>query len=101
MFRDVLSTVDGITLLPILAMLIFIALFVMMLIWVIRLGRDYIDKVKNIPLDEDPPPPDEEPMPSSGESKSSSEESAGLDSEKANAQTGRSNQKHITNRNQE
>jgi len=115
MFRDVLSAIDGITARPTLALLIFIALFIAMLIWVLRLSREYIDNAKRIPLDEDPPPQTEEPEPSSGEPKSSSgepksssdepksssEKSAAVDSEKSHPQTGRSNQNNISNRSQE
>ncbi len=54
MFRDVLSAVDGITVLPVAAMLIFITLFALMLIWVFRLSRDYIEHARHIPLDDEP-----------------------------------------------
>ncbi len=94
MFRDVLSAIEGIAVRPTLALLIFVVLFVAMLIWVIRLSRDYIEKAKRIPLDEDPPEPDDAPG-------SSSEKSDGAENEKPHPQTGRSNQNNISNRSQE
>jgi|GEM_PF-334524 len=60
MFRDVLSAIEGIAVRPTLALLIFVALFVAMLIWVIRLSREYIENAKNIPLNEDKPPDDDD-----------------------------------------
>lgn len=59
MFRDVLSAAEGIGLVPILALLLFFALFVGMLVWVVRLNRTYLDSMGQLPLDDD-----NEPLPS-------------------------------------
>lgn len=53
MFRDVISRMEGIDILPLLGLFIFITLFIGMLIWVFRLSKNYIKTVSNLPLDDD------------------------------------------------
>lgn len=53
MYRDVISRMEGIDILPLLGLFIFIALFIGMLIWVFRLSKNYIKTVSNMPLDDD------------------------------------------------
>lgn len=51
MFSEHLSRIEGISIYPIVSMIIFITLFLAMLVWVFRLDKKYISKMENLPLD--------------------------------------------------
>ena len=51
MFSDHLSSIDGISIFPIISMIIFISLFAIAVIWVIKLDKRYINRMENLPLD--------------------------------------------------
>lgn len=42
----------GIGIFPVISMLIFIVLFVWLIIWVVKKDKKYINKMKNLPVDE-------------------------------------------------
>ncbi len=47
------DSIDGVAVYPIVALLTFFTVFVVMLILVIRMRKQYIDEVSNLPLEED------------------------------------------------
>jgi cytochrome c oxidase cbb3-type subunit IV len=51
MYRDILSRVEGIDIFPLIGLVIFFTFFVVLLFWVTRLSRNYIDTMENMPLD--------------------------------------------------
>jgi hypothetical protein len=51
MFSDHLSKIDGIAVFPIISMILFISLFVIAIIWVVRLDKKYLHRMENLPLD--------------------------------------------------
>lgn len=55
MFRDVLSRMEGIDILPLLGLFIFFTLFIAMLVWVFHLSKNYIKTMSNMPLDDEQP----------------------------------------------
>jgi cytochrome c oxidase cbb3-type subunit IV len=55
MYKDVLSRMEGVDLFPLIALIIFFTFFVLLIAWVIRLNRSYIDSMANMPLDEEEP----------------------------------------------
>jgi cytochrome c oxidase cbb3-type subunit IV len=55
MYKDVLSRMEGVDLFPLIALVIFFTFFVLLITWVIRLNRGYIDSMANMPLDEEDP----------------------------------------------
>lgn len=62
MYKEVLRTIVGIEVFPVLSLLIFLTVFVVMLVWVMRLDRHELSTFANLPLDGDPAPvPDERP----------------------------------------
>jgi cbb3-type cytochrome oxidase subunit 3 len=50
MIRNALEHIQGISILPIIGLLLFFAVFTGMLIWVIRMRKPYIDHMGNLPL---------------------------------------------------
>ena len=46
-----LSAVSGIAVYPIISMVLFIILFTITVIWVLRLDKKYLSRMENLPLD--------------------------------------------------
>ena len=52
MYKDVLRTIAGIEIFPVLSLVIFLAVFLVMLLWVIGLDRDRLAAYASLPLDD-------------------------------------------------
>ncbi|MBN8546218.1 MAG: cbb3-type cytochrome c oxidase subunit 3 [Ignavibacteria bacterium] len=52
MYKDVLSSIDGITIFPIIGLVIFVSFFSFMIFHVVRMPKTKIDELEKIPLDE-------------------------------------------------
>jgi cytochrome c oxidase cbb3-type subunit IV len=60
MYKDVLRTIAGIEVFPLLSLAVFVVFFAVMLLWVMRLDEGRLARQASIPLDEDdaaPPVP--------------------------------------------
>lgn len=53
MYKDVLRSIEGISVFPVISLVIFVAIFAGMLVWVFRLREEYINEMGNLPLEED------------------------------------------------
>ncbi len=62
MYKEVLRTIVGIEVFPVLSLVIFLAVFLVMLVWVLRLDRTRLATYANLPLDgNDAPRPSTSP----------------------------------------
>ena len=52
MYKDILQSISGIELYAIVAMVIFILFFVGMAIWVIKVDKKYIKRMRELPIEE-------------------------------------------------
>ena len=52
MYKEVLRTIVGIEVFPVLSLIIFLAVFLAMLVWVLRLDRARLATYASLPLDE-------------------------------------------------
>lgn len=52
MIKEYLQSIDGVAIYPIISLIIFISFFTAMIIWLIKVDKNYISKMKNLPLDE-------------------------------------------------
>ena len=50
MYKDVLRTIAGIEVFPMLSLVVFVAVFALMLLWVTRLDRRRLDMLAHLPL---------------------------------------------------
>lgn len=57
MYKEVLRTITGIEVYPVLSLLIFVTVFVVMLVWVMRLDRRKLQSYAALPLDDSDTPP--------------------------------------------
>ena len=53
MYKDILQSIEGVEFYAIAAMIIFILFFLMMIIWLIKVDKNYIKKMSELPLIED------------------------------------------------
>ena len=53
MYKEVLRTIVGIEIFPVLSLVIFLTVFLVMLVWVLRLDRGRLDAYASLPLDEE------------------------------------------------
>lgn len=51
MIKDVLQSVEGISLYPIISLIIFVLFFTILIIWMIKVDKNYIKKMSNLPLE--------------------------------------------------
>lgn len=52
MIRDVLTSIEGIELFPIITLVLFVAVFVAVGLWAWFANRDYLDHMKHLPLED-------------------------------------------------
>lgn len=50
MYKDVLRTIAGIEVFPMLSLVVFVSVFALMLLWVTRLDRRRLDTLAHLPL---------------------------------------------------
>lgn len=55
MFKHYFEIIDGIDIYPIISLLIFFIFFVLLFIWVIRVDKQYIKDMEELPLDRKQP----------------------------------------------
>lgn len=51
MYKEVLRSMEGIELFPSISLILFFSFFLIMIIYLIRTGKDFWDEAANIPLD--------------------------------------------------
>ena len=50
MYKNVLQSIEGIEIYPILSLIIFVSFFALMGIWVMKAKKSYLDSMANMPL---------------------------------------------------
>lgn len=58
MRRNVLETIQGIEIFPLISLVIFFGFFTLMLYWVFFLDKSYVDDAEHMPLDEESTTPE-------------------------------------------
>ncbi len=53
MYKEVLRTIAGIEVFPLLSLFVFLTVFVVMLVWVTRLDRARLSQYAHLPLDDE------------------------------------------------
>ena len=57
MYKDVLRSIAGIEMFPVISLLVFVTVFVVMLVWAWRLDPRRLSELANLPLDDADGPP--------------------------------------------
>jgi cytochrome c oxidase cbb3-type subunit 4 len=53
MYKEVLQSIEGVGIFPIISMIVFAAFFTVVIIWYFKADKKYLNKMKNLPLDND------------------------------------------------
>lgn len=54
MYKDVLNSIEGIELYPVISLLIFFLFFVGLFIWMVKVDKSYLKTMAQLPLDRKP-----------------------------------------------
>ncbi len=53
MFKDLLNSITGVEIWPLIGLFIFVGVFLGVIIWIFRLDKGLIQRMKNLPLESD------------------------------------------------
>ncbi|MCG6915271.1 cbb3-type cytochrome c oxidase subunit 3 [bacterium BMS3Abin03] len=53
MFNNYLQAIEGIEIYPVIGLIIFLIVFISVVVWVIKIDKNYIREAERIPLDND------------------------------------------------
>ena len=51
MIRNLLQSIEGVEIYPLISLLVFIIFFVVILVWMFRIDKNYIKEMEQLPLD--------------------------------------------------
>ena len=51
MLSEHLSSIDGVSIYPIISLILFFLVFAVTVVWVVKLDKKYINRMENLPLD--------------------------------------------------
>ena len=51
MYKDILQSIEGISVYPIISLIVFVLFFAVILIWMIKVDKKYINKMENLPFE--------------------------------------------------
>lgn len=50
MIRNYLQAIEGVEIYPLISLIVFVIFFVVILIWMLKMDKNYIDEMKQLPL---------------------------------------------------
>ncbi len=53
MYKELLQSIEGIEIYPLISLFIFLALFVGVVIWIVKLDKGYVKEMETLPLEDD------------------------------------------------
>lgn len=53
MYKEILQSIEGIEIYPIISLIVFVVFFIVVTIWLIRMDKNYINEMKQLPLTKD------------------------------------------------
>ena len=53
MYKELLQSIEGIEVYPIISLIVFVLFFAIILLWMFKVDKNYIKKMENLPLDKD------------------------------------------------
>lgn len=53
MIKEYLQSIDGVSVYPIISLIVFVVFFAALLVWVFKVDKNYIRKMENLPLEKD------------------------------------------------
>lgn len=53
MYKEILQSIEGVSIYPIISLIVFVLFFAIILIWMLRVDKNYIKKMESLPLEKD------------------------------------------------
>jgi len=53
MIKEYLQSIDGVTVYPIISLLVFVLFFIAIIIWLFKVDKNYIKEMENLPLEKE------------------------------------------------
>jgi|UniRef100_A0A832G816 hypothetical protein len=53
MYKEILQSIEGVEIYPIISLIVFVVFFVVVTIWLIKMDKNYINEMKQLPLNKD------------------------------------------------
>ena len=53
MYKEILQSIEGISVYPIISLIVFILFFAIMLVWLFKVDKNYIKKMENLPFEKE------------------------------------------------
>jgi hypothetical protein len=51
MFKEIFEGIEGIDIYPVFSLLLFLTFFVLASLWIVKLDKNYIEEMENLPLE--------------------------------------------------
>ena len=53
MIKEFLQSVEGVSIYPIISLIVFVLFFVIILVWMLKVDKNYIKKMENLPFEKE------------------------------------------------
>ena len=53
MIKELLQSIEGVSVYPIISLIVFVLFFVIILVWMFKVDKNYIKKMENLPFEKD------------------------------------------------
>mgnify|MGYP003551962261 FL=1 len=53
MYKEILQSIDGVSIYPIVSLVVFVLFFAVILIWMFKVDKNYIKKMENLPFEKE------------------------------------------------
>lgn len=53
MYKEILQSIEGISIYPIISLVVFVLFFVIILVWMLKVDKNYIKKMENLPFEKE------------------------------------------------
>ncbi|MCX8104798.1 MAG: cbb3-type cytochrome c oxidase subunit 3 [Ignavibacterium album] len=50
MYKEILQSIEGVEIYPIISLIVFVVFFIVVTVWLIRMDKNYINEMKQLPL---------------------------------------------------
>ena len=51
MYKEILQSIEGVSIYPIISLIVFVLFFAAIIIWMIKVDKNYIKKMENLPFE--------------------------------------------------
>ncbi len=53
MYKEILQSIEGVSIYPIISLVVFVLFFAVILIWMFKVDKNYIKKMENLPFEKE------------------------------------------------